>query len=251
MKSPPDLYGAKATISVWKPEIEKGADEMSISQIWISSGRYITNNLNTIEVGWQSDGYNKTGCYNLRCGGFVQTNNNIVLGGSISPVSTFNGNQFEISVFVWKDRLHGNWWLSLGDDNTLVGYWPAEIFTTLADHAGLVQWGGEITNAQTFGRHTTTQMGSGRFPEEGFRKASYFRNLEIVDHNNSLLSIESIDTQVDDPKLYDLNNHFTDEWGSYFFYGGGPGSSRLHSGAVRSSLNSFYVYLCFGFLFIN
>lgn len=53
MKSPPDLYGAKATISVWKPEIEKGADEMSISQIWISSGRYITNNLNTIEVGWQ------------------------------------------------------------------------------------------------------------------------------------------------------------------------------------------------------
>lgn len=139
----------------------------------------------------------------------------------------------------------------MGDDNTLVGYWPAEIFTTLADHAGLVQWGGEITNAQTFGRHTTTQMGSGRFPEEGFRKASYFRNLEIVDHNNSLLSIESIDTQVDDPKLYDLNNHFTDEWGSYFFYGGGPGSSRLHSGAVRSSLNSFYVYLCFGFLFIN
>lgn len=137
----------------------------------------------------------------------------------------------------------------MGADNTLVGYWPAEIFTTLADHAGLVQWGGEITNAQAFGRHRTTQMGSGRFPEEGFRKASYFRNLEIVDHNNSLLSVESIDTQVDDPKLYDLNKHFADDWGSYFFYGG-PGSSRLHSGAVRSSLNSFYVYLCFGFLFI-
>ena len=33
--------------------IEKDADEVSVSQVWISSGEYKTNDLNTIEVGWQ------------------------------------------------------------------------------------------------------------------------------------------------------------------------------------------------------
>lgn len=46
------MYGAKATFSVWEPIVEKG-DEMSISQIWITSGQYGTNDLNSIEVGWQ------------------------------------------------------------------------------------------------------------------------------------------------------------------------------------------------------
>lgn len=49
----PEVFGAKATINVWEPMIEKGADEMSVSQIWISSGEINTDNLNTIEVGWQ------------------------------------------------------------------------------------------------------------------------------------------------------------------------------------------------------
>ena len=115
----------------------------------------------------------------------------------------------------------------LGPDDTLVGYWPVEIFTTLADYATQVQWGGEITNAQTFGRHTTTQMGSGRFQDEGFRKSSYFRHLEIVDHNNSLQSTQNLYTRGEQPKLYAVNNRFSDDWGSYFFYGG-PRLSHLH-----------------------
>lgn len=52
-KTSPEYYGAKATINVWKPMIEKDADEVSVSQVWISSGEYKTNDLNTIEVGWQ------------------------------------------------------------------------------------------------------------------------------------------------------------------------------------------------------
>lgn len=52
------LYGAKATINIWDPKVENKEIELSISQIWISSGGYETNNLNTIEVGWQV-------CYNF------------------------------------------------------------------------------------------------------------------------------------------------------------------------------------------
>lgn len=50
---PPKLYGTKGTINVWDPKVENKDIELSISQIWISSGGYDENNLNTIEVGWQ------------------------------------------------------------------------------------------------------------------------------------------------------------------------------------------------------
>ncbi|CAA0356761.1 unnamed protein product [Arabidopsis thaliana] len=46
------MYGAKATISVWDPTVES-RDEFSLSQIWITSGSYKENNLNSIEAGWQ------------------------------------------------------------------------------------------------------------------------------------------------------------------------------------------------------
>ncbi|CAA7055842.1 unnamed protein product [Microthlaspi erraticum] len=139
-KVAPKMYGAKATFSVWKPTVEK-ADELSISQIWITSGKYTTNDVNSIEVGWQSDTYNATGCYNLQCSGFIQTSSSIVIGGTITPLSAVDGNQYEITVSVWRDQKHGNWWLSLGSDHTLVGYWPAELFASLS-HAEEVQWRG-------------------------------------------------------------------------------------------------------------
>lgn len=50
----------------------------------------------------QSDTYNATGCYNLQCPGFIQISGSIVLGGAISPVSAFEGNQYEITVSMWK-----------------------------------------------------------------------------------------------------------------------------------------------------
>lgn len=50
----------------------------------------------------QSDAYQATGCYNLLCSGFVQTNNKIAIGAAISPVSSFSGGQFDITILIWK-----------------------------------------------------------------------------------------------------------------------------------------------------
>ncbi|CAA7024274.1 unnamed protein product [Microthlaspi erraticum] len=237
------LYGAKATINVWDPEIE--GDEMSIAQMWIAAGKYETGNLNTIEVGcqvlprmyldnkprlfvfWTSDSY-KHGCYNLKCSGFIQTSSSIVIGGSITPVSSFGGSQYEITILVWRDRISGNWWLSLGSNSSVIGYWPGELFTTLADHAVVAEWGGEILNSASHGQHTKTQMGSGHFPAEGFRNSSYFRNIEMVDKNNSLQTVQDYEKLVTQPECYDIKTAYTDEWKSHFYYGG-PG---FRSGAV-------------------
>ncbi|XP_011036376.1 PREDICTED: uncharacterized protein LOC105133915, partial [Populus euphratica] len=166
-----EVYGAKATINVWGPTIQV-ANEFSLSQIWILSGSFDGSDLNSIEAGWQvspelygdsrprlftywtSDSYQATGCYNLLCAGFVQTHNRIAIGAAISPVSSYTGNQYDISILVWKDPKLGNWWMSFGD-NTLVGYWPAELFTHLAKHATMVEWGGEVVNSRANGKHTS------------------------------------------------------------------------------------------------
>ncbi|KAB1202521.1 hypothetical protein CJ030_MR8G022036 [Morella rubra] len=257
-----EMYGARATMNVWDPSIQV-VNEFSLSQIWILSGSFDGSDLNSIEAGWQvspelygdsrprlftywtnlimlekkkrskglivfgpvrqTDSYQATGCYNLLCSGFVQTNSKIAIGAAISPVSSYAGNQYDISVLIWKDPKIGNWWMSFGD-NTLVGYWPAEIFTHLADHATMVEWGGEVVNTRASGAHTSTQMGSGHFPDEGFAKASYFRNLEIVDADNSLSSVQDISTLAENTNCYNIKSAYNNQWGTYFYYGG-PGNN--------------------------
>lgn len=113
--------------------------------------------------------------------------------------------------------------MSFGD-NTLVGYWPAELFTHLADHATMVEWGGEVVNTRANGEHTSTQMGSGHFANDGFGKASYFRNLEIVDADNSLSSVEYISTLAENTNCYSIKSSSNNQWGTYFYYGG-PGNN--------------------------
>lgn len=53
-------------------------------------------------VFFQTDAYQATGCYNLLCSGFVQTNNKIAIGAAISPRSYYNGRQFDVGLMIWK-----------------------------------------------------------------------------------------------------------------------------------------------------
>ncbi|EXB93580.1 hypothetical protein L484_014572 [Morus notabilis] len=208
-------YGAKASINVWTPRVTDQY-EFSLSQIWVISGSF-GNDLNTIEA----DAYQATGCYNLLCSGFVQTNNKIAIGAAISPRSSYNGRQFDIGLMVWKDPKHGHWWLEFGN-GLLVGYWPAFLFSHLRSHASMIQFGGEIVNSRSSGYHTSTQMGSGHFAEEGFGKASYFRNLQVVDWDNNLLPLTNLHLLADHPNCYDIKQGRNGVWGTYFYYGG-PG----------------------------
>lgn len=230
-------YGAKATINVWEPKIQQ-PNEFSLSQLWILGGSF-GEDLNSIEAGWQvspdlygdnntrlftywtSDAYQATGCYNLLCSGFIQINSEIAMGASISPVSAFRNSQYDISILVWKDPKEGNWWMQFGNDYVL-GYWPAFLFSYLGDSASMIEWGGEVVNSEPDGQHTSTQMGSGHFPEEGFSKSSYFRNIQIVDSSNNLKAPKGIGTFTEQSNCYDVQTGSNGDWGHYFYYGG-PG----------------------------
>ncbi|KAK9076180.1 hypothetical protein SSX86_004513 [Deinandra increscens subsp. villosa] len=234
-----EYYGAKASINVWDPKVTDRF-EFSLSQMWVISGSF-GDDLNTIEAGWQvspelygdnyprfftywtTDAYQATGCYNLLCSGFIQTNNKIAIGAAISPTSSYNGGQFDISLLIWKDPKHGNWWLEFGS-GVLVGYWPAALFTHLRDHASMVQFGGEVVNSQASGSHTSTEMGSGHFSGEGFGKASYFRNMQVVDWDNSLVPLSNLKVLADNPNCYDIRGGINNVWGNYIYYGG-PGKN--------------------------
>ncbi|XP_038721958.1 uncharacterized protein LOC120014108 [Tripterygium wilfordii] len=232
-----EYYGAKATMNYWEPFVQD-VNEFSLSQLWVVAGP--DSKVNSIEAGWHvypdqnkddktrlfifwtSDGYESTGCYNLQCPGFIQTNKNVSLGAFITPVSTYEGSQYTITIHVWKDLKDGNWWLSYGDGKVL-GYWPASLFTYLEDSASTVHWGGEIVNLKVGGRHTLTDMGSGHFPIEGFGKASYFRNLQIVDKTNTLRTPQGITTLTTHESCYNIKLYEdSPNWGTYFYYGG-PG----------------------------
>lgn len=111
--------------------------------------------------------------------------------------------------------------MQFGNDKVL-GYWPASLFSYLAESSSSIQWGGEVVNSQSDGMHTTTQMGSGHFPEEGFGKSSYFKNIQIVDGENKLRDPQNLQIFTTQSNCYNVNLGQSGLWGNYFYYGG-PG----------------------------
>ncbi|XP_044949932.1 uncharacterized protein LOC123399598 [Hordeum vulgare subsp. vulgare] len=232
------IYGTKSSFNLWKPWIARGND-FSLTQFWITGGSYNGNSLNTIEAGWQvypylysdsntrlfiywtRDAYQTTGCYNLLCSGFIQTSNQITIGGTISPMSTYDGTQYDIDILVWKDRAGGNWWMQVGGN--YVGYWPSSIFNYLEDSASTIMWGGEVFSPDA--GQTSTHMGSGHFPNEGFGKASHIKNIQVVDSSNCLISPSNVGLITEQNKCYNVQSDNYGDWGTYIYYGG-PGNNH-------------------------
>ncbi|PWA94408.1 hypothetical protein CTI12_AA062420 [Artemisia annua] len=232
---PGKVYGAKALLNVWAPNVV--GNDFSNSQIWVFSD--VPNyGVNTVEAGWHvipsiyknnaprlfiywtPDGY-KSGCYNLLCPGFIQISRRVSLGAAFGPVSKYNGQQYESVFMIWKDPRSGNWWLKVG--NELIGYWPQTLFTCLRDHATTIEFGGEVYSGNS-GKHTSTQMGSGHFPGEGFGKAAFARSLEVVNEDNSLSRVSNLNLLTDKSSCYDVKKGYSDTWGNYIYFGG-PGNN--------------------------
>ncbi|KAF5776206.1 putative neprosin [Helianthus annuus] len=228
-----EFYGAKALLNVWQPNVSKY--DFSLSQIWVL-GDVPNRPVNSIEAGWHvspnvhkdslprlftywtPSGY-KSGCYNMECPGFVQTNQKVSLGAAIDPISTYNGQQYDVDFLIWRDPKTKDWWLRVGTE--LMGFWPADLFTDLHDHATTIEYGGEVFS-QNLGTHTRTQMGSGHFQDEGFGKAAYARNLEVITGDNHIIPVPNLRTFADDPNCYGVKQEYSDTWGNYIFFGG-PG----------------------------
>nr|XP_011463714.1 PREDICTED: uncharacterized protein LOC105351387 [Fragaria vesca subsp. vesca] len=234
-------YGAHAFLNVWSPLSVSG--EISISQIWVVGGRdQARSTVNSVDkqtrffIFWTAHGY-KDGCYNLQCPGFVQVNRKFALGLPIKPVSTYNGKQVEIFISIYKvnkfinvqHQSTGQWWRLTLQDQAL-GYWPDKILPSLRGSLDTISWGGEIFNSEAEGHHTSltsTQMGSGHFPSEGYGKASYFRNIQYLASSGKFVDAQGLINYVTKPPCYNLiMNNKAPGFGTHFYYGGSGYSAR-------------------------
>ncbi|KAG1368781.1 hypothetical protein COCNU_14G012490 [Cocos nucifera] len=230
-------YGTSVFMDVWNPFVQEPG-EFSNTQFWVVADPF--EDQNTIEAGWHvypnlygdnrtrlfiywtTDNYNRTGCHNLQCSGFIQVNNEIALGSSIYPISSYGGPQYGIDLSLFKEPQTGYWWLQYGKKT--LGYWPSTLFSHLS-YATSVLWGAEIINFKLNGKHTSTVMGSGHFGKEGHGKASFCSNIKILDEALTPADPQGVVAIAESPNCYDVRNatNFGD-LGTHFYYGG-PGKN--------------------------
>ncbi|KAL3507406.1 hypothetical protein ACH5RR_032788 [Cinchona calisaya] len=141
---------------------------------------------------------------------------------SSSQVWIFGGGSSDLNAIEagWHEPSQDAWWLQY--NNITIGYWPTSLFTNLANSAPMIEWGGLVLSSESDGQQTSTQMGSGHFPEEGFSMAGYMRNLEIVDDSFTLRPLSYPRTAAAQPNCYNIALGKADNWGDFIFYGG-PG----------------------------
>ncbi|KAK6116848.1 hypothetical protein DH2020_049414 [Rehmannia glutinosa] len=211
--------GAKGDIKVWNPPVEKD-DEYTTSRVSLKSGPYY--DYQAIESGWAADSSKKTGCFDLTCPGFVQTNNEIALGAAIYPISNPTGLPYQITVYIHKDPNTSNWWVQYGD-RINIGYWPHDLFDVLRYHFTTVQWGGEVYSTRVGTHpHTSTGMGSGGFSDFVFDNSGYVKRMRVLENNLILRFPQWVNSYADEYECYDTY-YLSDYVEEPEFYYGGPG----------------------------
>ena len=233
-------WGMQSFINLWNPYVQT-APEHSISQIWVANN-CCNSNQETAEAGWTvdpgkfgdnnthffiywtNDNYQSTGCYDLDCVGFVQTDHSVTPGVYFSTISSDGGTQYVVELSWEKSSSTSNWWL-LWQGTTWLGYYPTSQYTHgMATQASFTGYGGEVYNSEPGGRHTSTQMGSGQLASAWWQHAAYQRHLQYINTNYNTIDV-SPTSQVNNANCYSMSNGYDgtgDGWGAYEFFGG-PG----------------------------
>lgn len=119
-EAPDGYYGFIATMDVYG--LSLSPEQLSLASFWmVNAGDGKISSLNNIQIGWEvspylygdsrthffviwtSDGFQETGCYNMKCPGFKpETGASIVPGDIIDPVSQPNGAKQNITLKVLK-----------------------------------------------------------------------------------------------------------------------------------------------------
>jgi len=234
-----DNLGGHSFLNIWAPLIDTNKEQIfSLSQHWYVGGS--GSNLQTAEVGWQvypqkygnsypilfiywtADGYNRTGCYNLDCSAFVQTNNSVTIGGTIGNISIKNGSQYDMEVAFYLNQ--GNWWLYIGGtiSNNAIGYYPTSIYNNgaLASNASSIDYGGE-----TVGTTSWPAMGGGEFADTGWQKAAYQRNINYYSTTGGAADA-SLTADNPSPLCYSaIVTKYNPPWSETLWFGG-PGGTN-------------------------
>ncbi|KAK7253122.1 hypothetical protein RIF29_37565 [Crotalaria pallida] len=230
-------YGIRGSINVFNPKVGS-REQMSAAYIYLAKGQ--TQFLNSIMAGWQvypemygdtkthvfigwANKQNQTGCYNLLCPGFVQTNNIFRIGGFFTNMSTYDGQQFEMIVAIFKDVITDSWWLRLAGE--YLGYFPGSLFSDDMSYADGGGWYGRTT---TPAGGLSPPMGSGHLPDGEFGHACFIRVMAFVNQTGEYMwpEMKSVGIYTDNPNCYGVQyTGYVDEAMLYSMQFGGPGGN--------------------------
>lgn len=244
-------YGCSTWLNIWGVDPSPGV--FSLSQLWMLGTKPVADGLYaTIESGWMVDSpdghpylfvfYNPDGYANYgkpgARSGYV---NNVHLlgfipypGSSFYPgmlldsdqISTPGGEQYGLQMG-WDKDADGNWWLHAGYGSfERVGCFPAGLYepaSGLSDHAGIVQFGGEVaSNGSGYG-----PMGSGvqpySNPKDSFGQVAFQKLMQTLPAVGGTLQDADVaepPNGQDNPGYYTASVGKIDAWGSYLFFGG-------------------------------
>ncbi|CAJ1970952.1 unnamed protein product [Sphenostylis stenocarpa] len=186
-------YGVYGVNSIYNPRA--AWNQESLSHIWVQKGdgsttnkisagwhvgpRFYGDDGTHLYASWTSDNYDKTGCFNVRCPGFVQVHLKGYLGSRLKQISGYDGPIYKFNSSITQDPKTNNWWLTIG--KFALGYFPAALFSDMRE-AEQVGWGGRAYSASG---PLSPQMGSGYFPDKTFRRASFFRMISYQDKSRT------------------------------------------------------------------
>lgn len=88
----------------------------------------------------------------------------------------------------------------------------------------MVHWGGEILNPN-YPQASSIQMGSGHFPEEGFKRAARITHMNVLNSNRVWVKPTNPQNYADSPNCYNVKGGIDRNWGTYLYYGG-PGRNK-------------------------
>ncbi|XP_042446366.1 uncharacterized protein LOC122031307 [Zingiber officinale] len=233
------FYGAYAKMATYKlPDLQAG--QTSSSTIYLFGDTNVPNNeLNVIQAGWHvstvlynisyprfftywtSDGYEKIGCGNLLCAGFISTTNIYGSGSFIPEFSTYDGEQKYLAILIARDSITGSWWVTY-DDRLPLGYFPKELLPKMDDYSDAIQMGGHVYSPLNV---PSPPMGSGHPTNEGRNKAAYFIQVQSVDQSNNLdLNVYYVRSKFDIDNYYNIaDDHYANDKDKYVFAYGGTG----------------------------
>uniref|UniRef100_A0A0E0JSF4 Neprosin PEP catalytic domain-containing protein n=1 Tax=Oryza punctata TaxID=4537 RepID=A0A0E0JSF4_ORYPU len=153
-------------------------------------------------VYWTTDGFQKTGCFNLDCPGYVpEVGTSIMPGIPIKSVSEPDGTKHTIIFKILKDG-GGDWLLHFGFDSEphLVGRFPGYLFNNLRYKADAIKI---VGYAVTPKRHLIP-MGSGYLSNS--RKAASFSHIQFIDQSGHASKIpQDTPSMVTDPNIYSIS----------------------------------------------
>ncbi|XBI02418.1 hypothetical protein VPH35_130969 [Triticum aestivum] len=157
---------------------------------------------NAIQIGWETDGFQETGCPNAQCGFQPEEGAPRTLGGVIETVSQPNGFKQTITIKVFKD------------DPALIGRFPKSLFTGgMSNRAAGVCFGGYVQTQTT----NLAPMGSGYRPTGDVSASASMSNIQIINRNGQAsLLMQDSPTVITEPNIYGA----TPIVNGRFFYGG-------------------------------